>query len=946
MERFSLVLVVVLIVLFGPLSRAEDPVQFHDPNLKTAVEAALGVVHPTPSDMNNLDRLDVLSRGITDITGMEYAKNILSLDLRKNKIADISPLAGLTKLTWLGIYGNLISDLTPLSNLVNLEEVDPGANQVSDITPLANLTKLRYLDLTDDQIVDISALSGLMNLKRLYLSGNQIVDIGPLSGLTGLTTLDVGRNKVTDVNLLSGLADLERLYLHSNQIADINALTDLTGLSTLWLDGNPLHEAAYCTDLAAIYARDPNMDLLYSPNREAPTGVSATDGTYLDRVQVTWSAVCNGPLYTSYYRVARSDSASGAKSIVSSWQSGTSFDDATAFPGVTYYYWVQAATSDDGGNATSYSVSDTGYVGGVQPPQQAGTITGKVWNDADGDASSVGESALLGWTVYAEPNDVANGQLDVNEPFAVTDTNGVYTLDSLAPGMYLVREVLQAGWQQTYPQKGSHRVEVKAGQTLNDIDFGNREPAGEPNETNEPACHLLWSQPPMEVPSLDPDVPPVFCTWNEPSRSLHEPEHHRTWRIVLDDFRCPGPAPITGLRWWGAFDAWDHPELPDRRPLAWQVAFWINEPDDIDDALFPQRMVWVVEIPFDRVEIHPAGIGEFQNRQLEIDFVHTVVLNREEWFWQGEIPADQSALWISITAIYPEGEANRHLWGWTARSSSALGPARAVTLYDDGPNWESELGLDQLAPVVRDQPCDPANACDMAFELLTEDPWVQWAQPFVPLREWPWSGDEVSLLVEKLEDADPLIHQEVADDWLCTRPGPVVAISWNGSYRGYGYDACGCGQARRPRGPDAFLLSIYEDAPADTATSSGHPGGKIWEYLVPSYDEVIVGYARNPMGEPNQAVWRYTVRLPEDGWFQAPAAEGVYWLSVVAVYTGWPEKESHLWGWTTRPHVFGSPAQGTVFMDDGLHMGPLSSPDQQPIDMAFTLYSLPHGPPE
>jgi hypothetical protein len=946
MERFSLVLVVVLIVLFGPLSRAEDPVQFHDPNLKSAVEAALGVVNPVPSDMNNLDRLDVMSRGITDVTGLEHARNMHSLDLRKNKIADISPLAGLTKLTWLGIYGNRIGDLTPLSNLVNLEEVDPGANQVSDITPLANLTKLRYLDLTENQIADVSALSGLMSLKQLYLSGNEVVDIGPLSGLTSLTTLDVSRNKVKDVNDLSGLVNLERLYLHSNQIAGINALTSLIHLSTLWLDGNPLSEAAYCTDLAAIHAHDPNMDLLYSPNREAPTGVSATDGTYLDKVQVTWNAICNGPLYTSHYRVARSESPSGAKSFISSWQSITSFDDTTASSGVTYYYWVEAATSDDGEDATGYGVSDTGYAGGAQPPQQVGTITGTVWNDANADADSAGESGLSGWTVYAEPNDAANGQLDVDEPFAVTDANGLYTLDSLTPGIYLVREVHQAGWEQTYPQKGSHRLQVEAGQTLDDIDFGNRQPAGEPNEPSEPACHLLWSQPPMEVPSLDPDVPPIFCTWNEPSRSLHEPEHRRTWRVVLDDVRCPGPAPITGLRWWGAFDGWDSPELPDRRPLAWQVAFWINEPDDVDDALFPQRMVWVLEIPFERVETHPAGIGEFPNEPVEICFVHSVVLNPEEWFRQGDVPADQGALWVSITALYPEGEAGGHLWGWTTRSSAALEPAWVVTLYDDGPNREAELRLDQLAPVLRDQPCDAVDASDMAFELLTEDAWVQWDRPFVPLREWPWSGDEVSLLVEQTEGTEPLIHQEVADDWPCVRPDPIVAVSWNGSYRGYGYDACGCRQARRPRGPDGFLLSVYEDAPPDAATPYGHPGASIWEYLAPSYDEVIVGYTRNPAGEPNQAVWRYSVRLPEDQWFRTPAADRVYWLSVVAVYTGWPERESHLWGWTSRPHVFGSAAQSMASTPDGLHVDSLSSPDQQPIDMCFTLHTLPEGPPE
>jgi hypothetical protein len=940
-KRFCLILSVVPIMGFGRLAQADDPVQFHDPNLKAAVEAALGVVNPTPSDMNNLDRLDVMSRGITDIAGMEHAKNIRTLDLRMNQIADISPLAGLTKLVWLGIYGNLITDLTPLSNLVNLDEVDPGANQVSDITPLANLTKLRYLDLTNNQIVDLSALSGLTSLKQLYLSANQIVDISPLSGLTSLTTLDVGRNKVTDVNDLSGLANLEQLYLHGNQIADVNVLTDLTALSTLWLEVNPLNMAAYCTDLAAIYAHDPSMILLYSPNQEAPAGVSATDGTYLDNVQVTWSAMCNGPLYTSDYQVARSDSVSGAKSIMSSWQSGTSFDDTTASPGVTYYYWVQAATSDDGEDATSYSVSDTGYVGGAEPPQQVATITGKVWNDANGDASSPDESGLGGWTVYAEPSNAADGQWDANEPSVVTDANGVYALDSLAPGTYLVREVLQAGWEQTYPPEGHHHVKVEAGQTCNDIDFGNRQPTSEPSE---PARHLLWSQPPAEVPSLDPNVPPVFCTWSEPSTSLCEPGHRRTWRMVLDDFRCLGPVPITRLRWWGAFDTWDSPELPDHRPLAWQVAFWTNEPDDIDDVVFPRSMVWAVEVPFERVEIHPAGIGEFPNRPVEMCFVHDVVLNPEEWFWQGEVPADQGVLWISITAIYPEGEANGHLWGWTTRSSTALQPAWVAALYDGGPDREGRLELDQLTPVLRDQPCNAVHASDMAFELLTEPPWVEWDQPFEGVRVWPDAVDIEAFANRSIWNyGDMAVQRQVADDWLCERPTPIVAASWNGSYIGHTYKACACEAAGEYSPLGAFLLSIWTQHPPDARVNSPHPGEQVWQFIA-DFDGVMVGYDKNPQrDDPNEPVYRYSVALPPDRWFR-PVPGETYWFSVTPVYTlgDLIIPIEHPWGWTTRRSGFGT---GAAWIDYRLATPPqwrlLRDPADRPVDMCFTLFTKP-----
>jgi len=78
-----------------------DPVHFHDPNLKAAVEAQLGVTNPTAADMLLLTGLYADNKGICDLTVLEYATNLDKLWLDANKISDISPLAGLTNLRWL-----------------------------------------------------------------------------------------------------------------------------------------------------------------------------------------------------------------------------------------------------------------------------------------------------------------------------------------------------------------------------------------------------------------------------------------------------------------------------------------------------------------------------------------------------------------------------------------------------------------------------------------------------------------------------------------------------------------------------------------------------------------------------------------------------------------------------------------------------------------------------
>ncbi|MCL0101336.1 leucine-rich repeat domain-containing protein [Peptococcaceae bacterium] len=78
-------------------------VTFLDANLEAAVRDALGkpTGDITKKDMAKLTNLEAYRRGITNLSGLEYAVNLTSLDLSENQITDITPLAGLTNLTWL-----------------------------------------------------------------------------------------------------------------------------------------------------------------------------------------------------------------------------------------------------------------------------------------------------------------------------------------------------------------------------------------------------------------------------------------------------------------------------------------------------------------------------------------------------------------------------------------------------------------------------------------------------------------------------------------------------------------------------------------------------------------------------------------------------------------------------------------------------------------------------
>ena len=93
----------------------------------------------------------------------------------------------------------------------------------------------------------------------------------------------------------------------------------------------------------------------------APANVKATDGTLFETVRVTWDALPDA----SYYEVWRSESprTNSVKTKVASWTALRSVDDTTANPGVTYYYFVRAATDASGWLMGTFSLSDTGYSG-------------------------------------------------------------------------------------------------------------------------------------------------------------------------------------------------------------------------------------------------------------------------------------------------------------------------------------------------------------------------------------------------------------------------------------------------------------------------------------------------------------------------------------------------------------------------------------------------------
>ncbi len=87
-----------------------------------------------------------------------------------------------------------------------------------------------------------------------------------------------------------------------------------------------------------------------------PTNVAASDGTYDNKVRISWSEV----EYATHYRVYRGNSSMIV--ALGDWTNDLFYNDNTALPGHTYTYYVKAATSSSGEFSGTFSAGDSGYV--------------------------------------------------------------------------------------------------------------------------------------------------------------------------------------------------------------------------------------------------------------------------------------------------------------------------------------------------------------------------------------------------------------------------------------------------------------------------------------------------------------------------------------------------------------------------------------------------------
>ena len=124
-------------------------------------------------------------------------------------------------------------------------------------------------------------------------------------------------------------------------------------------------------------------------------------------------------------------------------------DDAIAEGTETLELTLTAITSSSAG-VTIDGGAKTDSIDIADNDPETGSISGVKFHDLNANGvKEPDEPGLEGWTIFLDGNN--NRTLNDGESAAVTNSLGAYSFSGLTPGVYAVTEVMQPGWEQTFP---------------------------------------------------------------------------------------------------------------------------------------------------------------------------------------------------------------------------------------------------------------------------------------------------------------------------------------------------------------------------------------------------------------------------------------------------------------------------------------------------------------
>ena len=257
--------------------------------LNTAVSAI------TKESMLRLSKeLYLGNTGITDISGLEYAKNIFRVELDQNIGLDESSLQNtfskMPNVTVIGVRDCQLQNIDWVSNLTWLTTLDIGAyrtkGQITSLEPLENLTHLNFLNMIGNKISDLTPLQNL-NLNTFWGADNPYSDVTPLKN-SDLHTFDVRNTNVEDISILKGKRGGG--YFAGAKISDLSPANGYTiwsaenqrvTLPPVYVLNKQPYSVSVSSPIKDAYSKAPNL----TPQTSGVwTGIYTGSGSYSGKV--------------------------------------------------------------------------------------------------------------------------------------------------------------------------------------------------------------------------------------------------------------------------------------------------------------------------------------------------------------------------------------------------------------------------------------------------------------------------------------------------------------------------------------------------------------------------------------------------------------------------------------------------------------------------------------
>jgi hypothetical protein len=188
-------------------------------------------------------------------------------------------------------------------------------------------------------------------------------------------------------------------------------------------------------------------------------------------------------------------------------------------------------------------------------------------------------------------------------------------------------------------------------------------------------------------------------------------------RLVADDWLCDTTTPVTAAAWWGSYIGYGYqacqcPQTPPPiKPDYFLLSIWTDLPATTNNPFsHPREKIWEYEaLDYDEVLVgydkHPHDSDDPAKTPPEPVFRYSVRLPEDKWFSQGN---PGQVYWLSVVAVYPDGQTAEYPWGWTNHEHVFQDDAVAGHVDSSG-FWQWEALKDQTGKTE-----------DMSFVLFTD----------------------------------------------------------------------------------------------------------------------------------------------------------------------------------------------------------------------------------